>query len=193
MNEGDEGSETKLDARPPLNGGWIDKPFMFLRRGEGDVMGLSRLPESFTVRLFIVEGRFIVDGRPPKWVAGNEFRGIRLTGESGEEDGDGSEREEVSVVKVVVGDESADSEFWVDVLSWCRCEGSGNGRSACCCDNPVANCAGAQDGSKSISLESTIVTNPLSSILLSASGSNMDINEGIWSSYSRLAVADGIF
>lgn len=112
MKEGDEGSETKLDDRELANGGWIDNPFMFLLRGDGDVMGLSRLPKSFTVRLFIV------DGRPPKLVAGKEFRGIRLTGESGEDDGDGSESEEVSVVNVVVGDESADSEFCVDVLSW---------------------------------------------------------------------------
>lgn len=111
MNEGDEGSETRLEDRELANGGCIDKPFIFLLLGEGDVIGLSRLLESFTVRLFIV------DGRPPKLVAGNEFRGIRLTGESGEDDGDGSERDEVSVVKVVVGEESADSEFCVEVLS----------------------------------------------------------------------------
>lgn len=44
----------------------------------------------------------------------------------------------------------------------------------------------------SIMSESTIVTNPLSSPF-SASGSNMDINEGIWSSYILRAAAVGIF
>jgi hypothetical protein len=48
-----------------------------------------------------------------------------LTGESGEEEGDGSERGEESVVdSVVVGEESADSDACVEVLSWCRCDGS---------------------------------------------------------------------
>jgi len=41
-------------------------------------------------------------------------------GESGDEDGDGSERGEESVVeRVVVGDESVDSDICVEVLSWC--------------------------------------------------------------------------
>lgn len=63
-------------------------------------------------------------GKPPKLVAGNELRGIKFTGESGEDDGDGSDNEDVSVVKVVVGEDSADSKLCVDVLSLCRCEGS---------------------------------------------------------------------
>jgi hypothetical protein len=46
------------------------------------------------------------------------LRGIRFIGESGEDEGDASERGEESVVdKVVVGEESADSEVCVDVLS----------------------------------------------------------------------------
>jgi hypothetical protein len=55
----------------------------------------------------------MVFGSPPKLGEGNEFNGIRLTltGESGDEEGEGSDNEEVSVVKVVVGEESADSEF----------------------------------------------------------------------------------
>ncbi len=60
---------------------------------------------------------FRVEGSPPKLVAVNELRGIKLTGESGDEDGDGSDNDEVSVVKVVVGEDSADSELCVDVLS----------------------------------------------------------------------------
>jgi hypothetical protein len=91
----------------------MDRPFIFRLRGDGDVMGLDRLV-SLTVRLCIVFGS------PPKLVAGKELSGIKLTlmGESGDDEGDGSDKDEVSVVKVVVGEESADSEFWVDVLSW---------------------------------------------------------------------------
>lgn len=48
-----------------------------------------------------------------------------LTGESGEEDGDRSVRGEESVVdNVVVGEESVDSDIWVDVLSLCLWFGS---------------------------------------------------------------------
>ncbi len=46
---------------------------------------------------------------------------MKLTGESGDEEGEGSDSDDESVHEaVVVGDESADSEFCVDVLSWCR-------------------------------------------------------------------------
>ena len=83
------------------------------RRGEGEVMGRSRLFASETFSAAI-------DDSPPKDVAGKEFKGTRLTGESGDEDGEGSDNEDESVHEtVVVGEESADSEFWVDVLSWC--------------------------------------------------------------------------
>lgn len=52
-----------------------------------------------------------MDVRPPKVVPGKALRGTRFTGESGDEEGDGSEREEESVHDtVVVGDESADSD-----------------------------------------------------------------------------------
>lgn len=51
---------------------------------------------------------------------------------------------------------------------------------------------GAQDDLISIKFGSTTVTNSLSAIL-SLSGSIMDINEGIWSSYIRRAAAEGIF
>ena len=44
--------------------------------------------------------------------------GIKVSGESGDDDGDGPERGEESVVEsVVVGEESADSEVRVEVLS----------------------------------------------------------------------------
>ena len=58
--------------------------------------------------------------RLPKLVAGKLLSGMRFIGESGEDEGDASDRGEESVVEsVVVGDESADSEVCVDVLSWC--------------------------------------------------------------------------
>ena len=112
MNDGDVGSETRLVTDDVANGGCIDKPFMFLgRRGDGDVMGRSRVASPPTVRVAMLE-------RPPKDGPGNEARGTRLTGESGEDEGEGSERDEESVQEtVVVGDESADSEFCVEVLS----------------------------------------------------------------------------
>lgn len=121
MNEGEEGSETRLDDSDVWNGGCIDRPFILRARlGDGDVIGRgnSDAPPLLTVRVCMLDDKS--DDKPespPNVVAGNELRGIRLTGESGEDDGDGSEREEVSVVSVVVGDESADSELCVEVLS----------------------------------------------------------------------------
>lgn len=90
----------------------MERPFMFLRLGAGDVMGrIKRGACSETVRL-------AMEGKAPKVVPGNALRGTRLIGESGEEEGEGSESDEESVHDtVVVGDESADSEFWVEVLS----------------------------------------------------------------------------
>lgn len=85
----------------------------FGRRGAGEVIGRSRLGASDTERLAMPE-------RPPKGVGANVWRGIRFTGESGDEDGEGSERSEESVHDtVVVGDDSADSVACVDVLSLC--------------------------------------------------------------------------
>jgi hypothetical protein len=53
------------------------------------------------------------------------FNGTKLTGESGEDEGEGSDKGEESVVdRVVVGEESADSDIWVEVLSLCLCDGS---------------------------------------------------------------------
>ena len=71
------------------------------------------------------------------------FSGTRLTGESGDDDGEGSERGEESVVdKVVVGEESADSDIWVELLSLCLWDGS-EGTAPCLsgCDG-FANNAG---------------------------------------------------
>jgi hypothetical protein len=87
--------------------------------GPGEVIGLSK-PLVFMLRSIC--SPFIVVGSSPKVLDGNEFRGIKLTGESGEDAGEGSDSDEVSVVNV--GEESADSELCVEVLSWCRCAGS---------------------------------------------------------------------
>ena len=111
MNEGDAGSE---GFARELKGGCMESPFMFFARlGAGDVVGLSRFFVSDTFKVAI-------DDKPPKDVALqlSDESGWRLTGESGDEEGDGSEREDESVIDaVVVGEEPADSEFWVDVLS----------------------------------------------------------------------------
>lgn len=81
---------------------------MFLRLGAGDVIGrIKRGICSETVRLSM-------GGRAPKVVPGNALRGTKLTGESGDEEGEGSESDEESVHDiVVVGDESADSVEWL--------------------------------------------------------------------------------
>lgn len=110
MKEGEDGSNTSVEDS---DGGWIESPFMFFgRRGTGDVIGRSKVrPEVLMVRL-------ANPWRPPKEAGAKGRRGTRLIGESGEDDGEGSERSEESVQDtVVVGEDSADSA--VDVLSWC--------------------------------------------------------------------------
>ena len=120
---------------------------------------------------------------------------MRLTGESGDEEGDGSERgEESAVESVVVGEESADSEACVEVLSWCLCIASGGmtpGRRVCC-SMCVGFDRGAQAGSTVMNFGSTTVTVSLSA-MVSASKSKTDMKEGIWSSKYLRAAADGMF
>jgi hypothetical protein len=58
----------------------------------------------------------------PNVVAEKEESGIIVTGDSGEDDGEGSVNEDESAVEiVVVGEESVDSEHCVDVESRCFC------------------------------------------------------------------------
>lgn len=116
INDGEDGSDgCDEEAAEAAKGGCIERPFMFLRLGAGDVIGrIKRGPGSETVRLSM-------GGRAPKLVPGNALRGTKLTGESGDEDGEGSESDEVSVHdNVVVGDESADSDACADEALWCR-------------------------------------------------------------------------
>lgn len=103
-----------------------------------------------------------------------------LIGESGDEDGDGSDNGEESVVDmVVVGDESADSDICVDVLSWCLCVGSVGKPVGC---NRWGSEGFAREcslvGSTPTSFGSTTVTVSRSA-MVSASKSNTDMKDGI--------------
>ena len=68
------------------------------------------------------------------------FSGIRFVGESGDDEGEGSLNGEESVVDmVVVGDESADSDICVELLSvclWVEVDGLRLGRRKVCSDDP---------------------------------------------------------
>ena len=91
MKDGELGSETR-ELERELKGGWIERPFIFLARlGAGDVMGRSWPTESAAVRPAMVEDR------PPNEVPVKEDSGGRFTGDSGDEDGEGSDRDEESV------------------------------------------------------------------------------------------------
>ena len=58
----------------------------------------------------------------PNVVAEKEESGTIVTGDSGEDEGEGSVNEDESAVEmVVVGEESVDSEHCVDVESRCLC------------------------------------------------------------------------
>lgn len=128
MNTGEAGSEvTVFDAAWPTDGGWIDSPFMlrgFL--GAGEVIGRCKVLISGELSTGVGAGAgFNVVACELKEVAGKLFNGTNPTGESGEDEGEGSESGEESVVdRVVVGDESADSDICVDVLSLCLWLGS---------------------------------------------------------------------
>lgn len=137
----------------------------FGRLGAGDVIGRSRVgPDN---------ERLAMPARPPKDVGAKGLNGARFTGESGEEDGEGSERSDESVQDtVVVGDDSADSA--VDVLSLCLCTDSEDRAPGL---SPGCESRGSFVSSMTI-LGSTTVTefdgskSPLST-------SKTDINEGI--------------
>lgn len=110
IKDGEDGSDGCVEeADEAAKGGCMESPFMFRRLGAGDVIGrIMRGPGSETVRLSM-------GGKAPKLVPGNTLRGTKLTGESGDDDGEGSDSDEESVHDtVVVGDESADSEAWFD-------------------------------------------------------------------------------
>ena len=132
----------------------MERPFMFLGRlGPGEVIGRS-WDESETLRLAMLDRvppKDLVDAKP------GPGSGARLTGESGDEDGDGSERSDESVHDtVVVGDESADSVVRVDVLSWCLWPGSG-GRAP----GPSASCEAFGSLAPSMRMEGSMMVTAL--------------------------------
>lgn len=154
IKDGEDGSDISDDeAADAAKGGCIERPFMFLgRRGAGEVMGRIRwfLGCSETAKV-------AMDGSPPKLVDGKAFKGTRLTGESGDEEGEGSDSDEESVHDtVVVGEESADSDVCVEVLSRCWWFGgiAGGWRS---CEGSEGSC-GLHFGSMPTILGSTTVT-----------------------------------
>lgn len=182
MKDGDDGSEGSAgEAAEGTKGGCIERPFMFRRLGAGDVMGrIKRGTCSETVRV-------AREGRAPKEVPGKALRGTKLTGESGDE-GEGSESDAESVQeRVVVGEESADSEARVELLSRWRWLGVTAGG----CNKAVGSEAnlGLQAESISIILGSTTVTVSWSSEsgMLWSRSKTLRM-EGIWSSYAPQAV-----
>lgn len=118
IKDGDAGSEPcKLST---LEFKFNARLFGFLAfRGDGDVIGRSSLKgnrKGFVSAILRVEK----ESRAPKVVPEKEDNGTSVIGDSGDELGDGSDKEEESMVDiVVVGDESVESEAWVEVLSRC--------------------------------------------------------------------------
>jgi hypothetical protein len=99
-------------------------------RGDGDVMG--RL--SFSGNGRVVSTIFkLWKASKPNVDPEKEDNGTKVMGDSGEDEGEGSDSEDESTVDiVVVGDESVESEVCVEVLSRCWCE--------CICDCDCCCC-----------------------------------------------------
>ena len=107
-------SEPSFSARPFALRGF---------RGKGEVMGRSKESRRMGLSDMVRSSREWI----PKPLEEKEERGRMMTGDSGEELGDGSVRADESAVDmVVVGEESVDSEACVDVLSRCLCCNSGS-------------------------------------------------------------------
>ena len=116
MNDGDEGSEVWKESRFEFKFSARLLGFFDLR-GEGDVIGRSPLIailEGFVSTIFKLWNESKPNDEPE-----NEDNGTSVTGDSGEELGDGSDKDDESIVDiVVVGEESVESEVCVEVLSW---------------------------------------------------------------------------
>jgi hypothetical protein len=117
INEGDEGSDvcdgSTVALKPPKLRARLFGFLNFL--GEGEVIGRS-VPvggrTGFRPATFRLWKASKPNGPPVK-----DDSGTTVTGDSGDEDGEGSDNEEESIVDiVVVGEESVESEAWVDVL-----------------------------------------------------------------------------
>jgi hypothetical protein len=108
INDGDEGSDEFRDSTLELR--LSARLFGFLGfRGEGDVIGRSSLSGN---RIGVVSTTFRFGNESiPNVDPEKEERGTRVTGDSGDELGDGSDSEDESTVDiVVVGDESVESD-----------------------------------------------------------------------------------
>jgi hypothetical protein len=124
----------------------------------------------------------------PNVVAENEESGTIVTGDSGEDEGDGSDNDEESAVEmVVVGEESVDSEHCVDVES----------RWFLCCGLAVGLVFSLPAGGRLISSVNasnllSVAMSPLLSILLWSKPYTL-INDGNWLWYACGPAATGIF
>jgi hypothetical protein len=113
--------------------------------------------------------------RPPKDVAPNEDRGMRFIGESGDEDGEGSDSEEESVHEAsVIGEDSADSVMCDEALLWPR----DTSAPRCAVRNSECESVGSFTASEPMNFASTNVTDSRSS-RGPVPRSNTDMNEGI--------------
>lgn len=117
MKEGDEGSEDWNPSTLELRLSARLLGFLGFR-GWGEVIGRSSLSGS---RMGSLSTTFRAWNESiPKVPPGKDDSGRRVMGDSGDELGEGSEREDESTVDmVVVGEESVESDACVDVL--CRC------------------------------------------------------------------------
>ncbi len=117
MKDGDEGSDvcnvSMLGLRFKAR---LLRFFVFL--GEGEVIGLSVCSGN---RGGLLSSIFrLWKESKPKLEPEKEDKGTKVTGDSGDELGEGSDRDDESTVDmVVVGDESVESDACVDVLSRC--------------------------------------------------------------------------
>ena len=138
---GDAGADTCTSgsSEPSFNA----RPFAFRGfRGEGEVMGRSKESRIIGLSDMVRSSREWI----PKPFDEKEDRGSMMTGDSGDELGDGSVRADESAVEiVVVGDESVDSEACVDVLSRCLCcsSGSGAGLAVALLSSSLGDCGDA--------------------------------------------------
>jgi hypothetical protein len=124
-------SEPSFSARPFALRGF---------RGEGEVMGRSKESRRMGLSDMVRSSREWI----PKPLEEKEERGRMMTGDSGEELGDGSVSADESAVDiVVVGEESVDSEACVDVLSRCLCCSSGAAGLAVALSSSRGDCGDA--------------------------------------------------
>lgn len=129
INEGEEGSDAW--KAPLLELRLRARAFGFFGfRGDGDVMGRLSLSGKWTVVSTIFK---LWKASRPKDDPENEDSGTKVMGDSGEDEGEGSDSEDESTVDiVVVGDESVESEVCVEVLSRCWCECNCDSDDCCC-------------------------------------------------------------